>query len=1384
MPYVANQTGYLRKLEPNDLWSLEDTPRSIQAQYEKFLTHLEKYKEKARQQAREKGMSEYEIENAPLPKLALIKALNATFARQWWLGGALKITSDCAQALTPLLSKHLIAFTMERNIARDAGIPMSIGKGVGYALGVSGLTLFNSVFLNQFFYYAMMTGAEVRSVLTHAIYSKALRLSNSARTEFTNGKLTSFVTTDCNRIDFGLVWLHFAWTFPASLAICLVIVLTNIGASGLIGFALLLVCFFVVTGVSRFLAKYRTIVNTITDERVSIMREVLQAMKIIKFYSWEEAYETKIMNVRGAEMKRIRKMLTVRNMINALFVSAPTLAGLVSFVVLERTGGDLNPATVFSSLSSFNIIRMPLMFLPIAAVSGYDAFVAVNRIQELLSASEIQDYVIHDDSMESAVKVTNGSFVWQEKKEADHNDKDKYLPSDEKRSSLEITPIESINAHAESLNDVPMNKPDTEKLVLDDDVVSLSDDGSDASHKGTAFCGFTNINLEIPRGEFVILTGLIGSGKSSLLSAMAGQMHRTEGSVTLGGKLAFCGQQWVQNATVRENILFGQEFDQEWYDTVIEACSLTRDLQILPAGDETEVGERGITISGGQKARINLARAVYANNDIIFLDDVLSAVDAHVGRHIVEQCLCGLLKDKTRILATHQLSMLGHADRVIYVEAPTTLDIGTVDELKERCEGFNKLLDYAQDETESEKETEREGEIDKHDAEVIAIEAIEKVDSETAQDEAEDAELSKSQTQKSTHGKLMVAEERADDAIPLRTYLFFLKFGGGILSYGVLPIIVILVTLATFCQLFTNTWLSFWTGHKFAGRSEDFYIGIFVMFGVLTAILSFGFMAMLTRVVNLTSLRLHEMAVVSVLHAPMSFFDTSPLGRIINRFTKDSDTMDNELSEQARMLLLSFASVVGAFILVIIYLPWFAIALAGLMVLFVVASMFYQGSARELKRLDSLGRSVVFANFSETLTGVPTIRAYPNAPQRFLTKSEDSINNMNSAGFLTIANQRWLAIRLDMVAVALTLVVTMLCVSGQFHISASSVGLVVSSLMQVTGLMVMMVRQLASVENNMNSVERVASYAEDLPQERAFHIPETAPESSSRWPHSGKIEFQNAVMSYQPGLPTVLKDLSISVKSGEKIGICGRTGAGKSTIMVALYRICELTSGSIYIDDIDISTLGLNDLRKHLAIIPQDPVLFQGTVRSNLDPFGTCSDDELLDALRRSWLITPEEFSSIKSGNADFASIKFHLDSVVDDDGANYSLGERQLLALGRALVRKSRILILDEATSSVDFQTDSRIQETIINEFSHCTILCIAHRLNTILGYDRVLVMDSGAVKEFDTPEALMNLPDGQFKAMCDRSNITMEDVMHAKASASSRSASTKASSSDLTQA
>lgn len=1294
--------------------------------YERFEKHLEKYRKINNPEKYGTDVDNYELESQ-----ALLKAINDTFFWQYWAAGAAKVISDVGLTMNPYLTRHLIAFTM---------IPNGyIGEGVGYALGVSFLFMVSAFFLNIFFYLSTLTGAQARAVLIHAIYSKNLRISAKARLSFPNGKITNMLSTDCHRVDFAMGWFHFSWTFPVSIGISIAIVMVNIGAPGLIGFAVCLCAFFLIISVGRQIVMGRKAISVITDSRVSLVREVLQSMKIIKFYSWEDAYLKKATDIREKETYMIFKLLALRNVLNAVFISVPTIAGLLSFILLSQTGGYLNPATVFSSLSIFNILRMPLMILPLSIITSTDAYQALKRVESFLSAPEMEDYIesaTFEELHNNAVVISNGSFIWETEDKEEDEDKEKG-EANEIELSRQLTEEHTKTANGAPISAVePINSNERSTDENEDDSMNektpIIEEHTDSHAK---FPGFHNIDLSIKRGEFIIVTGTIGSGKSSLLSAIAGSMVKTTGSVKLAGDLSYCGQPWVQNATVRDNISFGSEFKREWYEEVIKACSLTRDFEILPGGDETEVGERGITLSGGQKARINLARAVYRDSDIILLDDVLSAVDAHVGKYIMENCFLDLLKGKTRILATHQLSMIAAADRVVFLDSTGSITVGTADELRKSTSLFDDLMKYNDHDQSEEEEIEENIEDEK-------IEELEEVKKKITEN-------------KKASGALMKDEAKAEDAVKLAVYMSFIKYGTGFLKWTFIPLFALLVILATFSQVFTNVWLSFWTSFKFAGRSQGFYIGIFVMLAVCMSLLNFAFYFALTVVVNRTSKNLHSKAMKSILHSPMHFFDSSPLGRILNRFTHDTDTLDNEFSDQMRLFLSSSTSVIGVFILIIIYLPWFAIALVGLFIVFLAAASYYRASAREIKRLDSLGRSKVFSHFSETLSGSATIVAY-REQGRFLRLNEKFLNRMNSAYFLTLVNQRWLSIRLDAVGACLTIVVTMLCVTKQFKISASSVGLVVSSMLQIVAMMGLVVREMASVENNMNAVERIYQYAEELESEALFHRPETAPDPS--WPSEGKINFNHVFMSYQPTLPPVLKDLNISVGKGEKIGICGRTGAGKSTIMHALYRMTELTSGSIEIDGIDISTLGLHELRSRLSIIPQDPVLFQGTVRSNIDPFGTANDTELWNALRRSWLLDSTEYDRVQNGTAN-SNVKFHLDEPVNDDGTNFSLGERQLLALARALVRNTQILILDEATSSVDFHTDSKIQSTIAKEFSHCTILCIAHRLRTIINYDKILVLEAGEVAEYDSPLNLFLREDGVFRSMCNNSGITIED-------------------------
>ena len=492
-------------------------------------------------------------------------------------------------------------------------------------------------------------------------------------------------------------------------------------------------------------------------------------------------------------------------------------------------------------------------------------------------------------------------------------------------------------------------------------------------------------------------------------------------------------------------------------------------------------------------------------------------------------------------------------------------------------------------------------------------------------------------------------------------------------------------------------------------------------------------------------------AVSRALRAPMSFFDTTPLGRITNRFSRDVDVMDNTLTDAMRMYFLTLAMITSVFALIIAYFHYFAIALVPLLTVFVFAASYYRASAREMKRFESVLRSHVFAKFSEGLSGTSSIRAY-GLKDRFVQGIRESLDEMNSAYYLTFANQRWLSTRLDMIGNLLVFVTGILVITSRFNVSPSIAGLVLSYILSIVQMIQFTVRQLAEVENGMNATERLHYYGTALEEEAPLHTIDVR----KSWPESGEIIFDNVQMRYRENLPLVLSGLNMHVKGGERIGIVGRTGAGKSSIMSTLFRLVELSNGSIIIDGLDISTIGLHDLRSRLAIIPQDPTLFKGTIRSNLDPFGEHTDLELWSALRQSDLVTEEAAVDDKSPG------RIHLDGIVEDEGLNFSLGQRQLMALARALVRGSQIIVCDEATSSVDMETDEKIQKTIASGFKGKTLLCIAHRLRTIINYDRICVMDQGKIAELDTPENLYNLG-GIFKGMCDRGGIRREDITSA---------------------
>lgn len=1314
------KVGYRRTIQPEDLYIIpKGHTYDVGTRTDTFMRHFYQKKNKFEIEYLKKKKIEDTPENREAlksdpdfkyPPYFVLSSLYATFKRDYTIAVIYKLLGDAASGLNTLQIRALINYVNKKT----NGIPVD-KSGYGLAVGLAIMVYFVGMMYAHYFNDTSFCGAEMKGVLTKALLDKSFRLSKESKKKYPPAKVTALLGNDLSKIDLSANFFPFILGMPVGITISIVLLCVNLGGASVSGFGwFLLVTGFIVYS-TKYLMKWRKEANIFTDARVTSLKEILGNMKMIKYYAWEIPFKNLLKDYRNDEMNVMLKIQFFRNIITGVAVTLPMCSALVGFLAMYgQLKGLKSAANIFSSLTLFNILTMHVALLPTALSSSGDAWVAFQRVQEyLLTEEETLDpnyHTTHFNEKIPAIQLDDASFVWDT------------LNNDSDSESLNIsTGDEEIK-----------EKSITEKTqnVTDEKGYSLQ-----------------NINLSIFHNEFIVITGGIGSGKSSLLSAIQGSMVRTDGSVKISGNLVLCSQPWIQNTTVRDNITFGLPFDRDVYDLVIDACALPSDFDILPAGDKTEIGERGVNLSGGQKARINLARAVYRTYtldevNIIMLDDVLSAVDAKVGKHIMQNCIMGILKNKTRVLATHQLSLIGNSDRIIYMNGSGSIEIGTSTELLNKSVGFKGLMDFQMEKTQNQDEDN----IDEEEEDIAVKE--------------QELKLIKKQTTKDeSKGRLIEKESIRENGIPVQMLWEYVKSGSG--KVGPVFIIcnlILAIIFTSFCMLFENVWLSFWSTKKFPQLSDGFYIGFYVLFTILFVLCAIWQFCTIVFITNRSSTLLNIKALNNIMHAPMSFFDTTPMGRIINRFTKDTDVLDNEIAEQTRLACFGFGNMCGVLILCIIFVPWFAICVPFIFAYLISTFSYYQSTAREIKRLEGVSRSLVFSNFDEVLQGMETIKLY-SADERFIEKNNQNINTMNESYLLAVSMQRWFAVSLHGCSASLNIIISMLCVSRAYPISAAASGLLISYLVQFSMQIISFAKSMGQVEQYLSSVERICEYALELPQEAAYHTKDISPEFNPSieelktnmdlrpyWPENGNIQFKNISLRYRPDLPLVLKNLTLDIAAGSKIGICGRTGAGKSTIMTALYRLSEPEGGEMLIDNVNLQELGLFELRSRLSIIPQDPILFKGNVRKNLDPFSQLSDDQLLKALRMACGLNKN------SPVEDLG--KFGLDMTVEDNGSNFSLGERQVLALCRALVRDSKVLILDEATSSVDYETDARIQQTIKKGFKDCTILCIAHRLKTILDYDKILVMDKGEAVEFDTPKKLW-LQGGIFKQMCDKSGI-----------------------------
>ncbi|KAI6035675.1 ABC protein [Pisolithus marmoratus] len=1096
--------------------------------------------------------------------------------------------------------------------AHLAGEPLpNVSRGFGVALGLWSLTIVTSLCANQYYWYSMETGVLTRAVLIACIFERGVMLTGKERAKLTNATLVSRVDT--------------FWAVPIQAAIRLIILLVELGPSALAGFSVFVL---IVPFQRRLMAlqhriRHRSVVWT--EHRTKVLVEALGAMRVIKFFSYEVPYLNSEIVCLRKELHEVCKLQFLTSASFALGTSLPVLGTTLAFITYTLTSHNFNAAVIFSSLSLFQLLRQPMMYMPRALIAISDGASAIGRLSDIFRAELITGKtMIIDKFQEEAILILEATFEWESEK-------------------------------------IDRRAPDIGRRG-----------GDYGSLRG-------GVDLAVPRGHLVAIVGPVGSGKSSLLQGIIGEMRKVSGHVSVGGKVAYCSQTaWIQNTTLGENVLFEQPFNEERYWRVIELSCLLPDLELLPDGDLTEIGERGINLSGGQK-RVNIARALYFNPEIVIFDDPLSAVP-------FEDTILGFLRSRgiTALLVTHAIHFLSQVDYIYTMRDGMIVERGTFNELVELAQVYGGQTEGAKDASEADEAALKRKN--------VTIEDV-KLKSANVRERAEGKGKAES--------RLIVKEQCKTGSVSLQVYWAYLVAGRGAVM---LPLIIVFICVMQASQIM-NTYALVWWESDTWDRRDSFYQLLYGCFGIGQALFAFILCVFLvypwlflndTMVLTAVRARLYGL---SCLPEPTSalFNDVSqPLGRILGVFGKDVDTMDNQL-----VLCLTVSSVVGAVDITSVLEPYFLIAVIVLYLGYSRFVGFCRASAREVKRLDSMLRSLLYAHFSETFTGLPTIRSYGNM-KRFVGANRYYIDLEGRYVYAVIGNQRWLAVRLEFMGAILALLITLLAVTDVSSINAAQ-------------------------------IDVALTYTKEaVPQEASHEKPDV--KLPVDWPHEGSIEFKDVQMNCRPGLPDVLQGISFSTRGGEKIGI---TGAGKSSLMLALYRIVELSGGSIILDGYD-----WNCLEREAAL--GHPYIYSWcTIRSDLDPFIQYDDAKLRDELYRSCLVDPPSVKDEHDNET--RTSRYTLETVID---------------LVSALVKDCKVVVLDEATASVDLETDSKIHRTITTEFRGRALLCIAHRLRTIISHDRVLVMDAGVLAEFDTPYNLYQKEGGLFRGMCDRSHITLKDI------------------------
>ncbi|KAI1334327.1 P-loop containing nucleoside triphosphate hydrolase protein [Xylariaceae sp. FL0016] len=1146
--------------------------------------------------------------------------------------------------------------------------------------------------------------------------------------------------------------------FPGSafkLVVSLVFLVDLLGWKALLaGFSTMLAIMPLNVYFSKRYSDAQDLLMKVRDEKMEVVSEALQGIRQIKFAALEPQWEAKIREVRERELKCVWSAFLNDLVLMACWITSPIMLAAVSLAVYAVLHGTLTPSVAFVSLGVFKALEVTLSVIPELTTDLLDAWVSVKRIDTYLQGAEISK--ITQDSDE--VCFDSASIAW---------------PSDVKAK-----------------NEVVEEEGDSDRFVLRD------------------------VNITFPEGELSIISGKTGSGKSLMLAAILGEVDVLAGSIAvprapslqerhdskanrgnwiIPGAIAYVAQiPWIENATVKDNILFGLPYDRDRYQKTVEVCALMKDMEMFSDGENTEIGSNGINLSGGQKWRITLARAVYSRAGVLVLDDIFSAVDAHVGRHIFEKCLSGELGvGRTRILVTHHVALCEPKTKyLVELGEGRVLHAGLVADLEETgtLEQIKSHEQAGSEARESEETT------------AVNSEETSQVDEETPGEE-----LAKVPSKLADPRKFVEEETREEGAIKTKVYAAYMKYCGTWLFWTFFVILFLAIQVLTVGR---SWWLKVWTGSyeeqgaKAASETQGyryqvimqqsamhaivrpmsqaehdlgFYLGIYVLLAVVSSMLSTSRWYYIFTGSIRASRELFARMNFVVLRAPLRWLDTVPVGRILNRFTADFHALDTHLAYALAFCVSALLNLLGVVVAGLFVSPIIIVLAVVLLGISILLAFQYLNGARPVKRLESTAKSPVFEQFGSALTGVLTIRSFDKS-QAYIDRMYKKLDDWTVTSWHLWLFNRWLGWRMSVVGSVFASCVAILILLTPDMDSALA-GFALAFALEFSGHVMWTIRHYANVELEMNAAERIVEYIE-LPTECLDGVSPPA-----AWPTEGRVEVNDLVVSYADDLPPVLKGLNFSINRNERIGVVGRTGAGKSSLTLALFRFLEARSGSIYIDGVDISKIKLHDLRSRLAIIPQDPVLFSGTVRSNLDPFSDHTDVELFDSLRRVHLIDEDEEPLEATPNTPIAPVTLggtkrnanifrSLSSPISEGGLNLSQGQRQLLCLARAIVSRPKLMVLDEATSAVDMATDTLIQRSIRAEFGDATLIVIAHRLSTIADFDRILVLSDGVASEYGTPRELWdrgmeadNQADGEqegerakrkhgaFRAMCEQS-------------------------------